>query len=212
MRPRDLGLQLARALDLARQPRGVPVTIESINELNARLAAAQRTKDELRERSAQQLAANLREEPACTKHGWGFGSNVKPAPPASLCPKCARELRAADRAHEHEHETREISIWGGCSTKAGLTPLAVRLWDEKQEAEFGKDGVAENGNIRPGSEAEQSALEIVADTRGEHRAELRDTPTRRRARARRYWGKRFNVPAGDANWRRNVNAVHSARR
>lgn len=211
MRPRDLGLQLARALQVERAPKGVPVTIASVNELNHRIATARATHDELRERSAQQLAHNLREEPACMKHGWGVGTNVKPAPPASLCPQCARELRAADRAHEHEHDVQEISIWGGRSTMAGVTLRAVELWEARQREMYGERGVAENGNIRPGSEAEESALEIVADTRGEHRAELRDTPARRRARSRRYWGSKFNVPAGDSNWRGNVNAIHARR-
>jgi hypothetical protein len=212
MRPRDLGRELARALELERAPKGVPVTIKSINELNRRVAADQTLRDELRAKEGEALARNLREEPSCTKHGWGTGTNVKPKPPASLCPECAKERRAVERARDHTHETIEVSIWGGRSTKVGVTPLAVELWEKKQAELYGEDGVGPTGNIRPGSKAEGAALEITADVRAEHRGELRDSPSRRRARARRYWGKKLKVPASAGNWRSQVNAVHAGRR
>jgi hypothetical protein len=205
MRPKDAGLALARALALQREQKFVPVTIESVRELNERVAASQRVRDELRSEQGKQLARNLRVEPSCTKHAWGVSTPSKPAPPASLCPHCAKERRAEEHARESRRETRYVAYSGK------VTPRADELQNAKLNETYGTNGVGPTGQVRPGSQAEKAAIAVIDDARAEFRSQVRDTPERRRARARRFWSKRFRVPAGDGNWRNNVNAIHASR-
>jgi hypothetical protein len=189
----------------------VPVTVESVGQMERERVARRTIADESRAvRLEQATRLSPPEDFDCPEHSWSAPKAFpgQPPMPSGLvplsCPGCRQDARRRKQAHSQREEIEVSGTFAGRPIGVDVNTLPPRV----KHAMFRHDQRVNADRIVPGTGEEAEILTEMQIAREEEIAELRDTPSARRGRLEASWARRYDVRA-EPNVVGNVNAIRA---